>query len=64
MSALALQEFLKGDVVSILREPKVPMLLRKVKSHFVIMGPCYVAGIVDGEVVDGREGDLTVFEIH
>ncbi|KAL6877850.1 heterokaryon incompatibility domain-containing protein [Trichoderma longibrachiatum] len=67
----ALQE---GDVVVILRGGKTPFLLREVRGHddsnadggWVLVGECYVHGLMDGEGWVGKEdgGREEVFSIR
>jgi hypothetical protein len=40
------------------------VLPRKAESHLVLVGTSYVVGIMDGEAVKDREGEVTEFEIH
>ncbi len=42
-----------GDVVVILHGLRVPLILRRQEEFWAVVGPCYVAGIMVGEAVDG-----------
>jgi hypothetical protein len=40
---------------------------RKVKDHFLLVGECYVHGLMDGEAVDLAESNampLQIFDVH
>ncbi len=54
-----------GDVVCVLGGSKVPFVMRKIEDHYVMIGECYVQGIMDGEVPRGDLGDreLVSFDI-
>jgi hypothetical protein len=53
-----------GDRVAIIRGCKAPLILRQRESHFVIIGPCYVAGIMDGEAIADMNDGFIDIEIH
>ncbi|KAK5684751.1 hypothetical protein LTS10_002825 [Elasticomyces elasticus] len=40
-----------GDVVTILMGAQLPIILRRVDSHYILIGEAYVHGIMDGEAV-------------
>lgn len=42
-----------GDRICILRGARVPFILRRDGSHYVLIGDCYVHGMMLGEVVKG-----------
>jgi hypothetical protein len=57
----------KGDLICILRGCSFPVILRKVDSYFVHVGPCFVLGIMDGEATEMAIGGKTAvrsFEIR
>jgi hypothetical protein len=49
MLGLGPAEASPGDNVFVLGGLQVPLVLRQVQEHFIIVGACYVHGIVDGE---------------
>jgi len=57
----------EGDIVCVLAASTVPVVLRRVGSHYVLVSVCFVLGCMEGEVwpmvTDGRLG-LEEFEIH
>lgn len=58
---------LKDDLICVLLGLHVPLVLRKVQSHYVLVGECFVLGLMDGEVlqdvVDGK-ANLQDFELQ
>ncbi|KAH7370371.1 heterokaryon incompatibility protein-domain-containing protein [Rhexocercosporidium sp. MPI-PUGE-AT-0058] len=42
----------KGDLICVLYGCSVPVLLRKVDEHYILVGECYVHGLMDGEALD------------
>jgi hypothetical protein len=50
----------QGDFIVILLECKVPLVIRRCERHYVLIGACYVYGMMDGEVTAGVENS-TVF---
>ncbi|KAH6676219.1 heterokaryon incompatibility protein-domain-containing protein [Halenospora varia] len=44
-----------NDVISVLPGGKVPYLLRKSGDNFKFIGECYVHGIMDSEIIVGRQ---------
>jgi hypothetical protein len=52
--ALAPQETERGDLLCVLYGGQLPLVLRQSGSCFELIGEAYVHGIMDGEVVDGR----------
>jgi hypothetical protein len=48
MLGLGPAEASPDDVVSVLGGLQVPLVLRRVQQHFIIIGQCYVYGIMDG----------------
>jgi hypothetical protein len=57
---------LSGDLVCVLSGCYLPLLLRRPDSHYVLVGHCFVLGLMDGEGVerinDGKAG-IQRFEI-
>lgn len=54
------------DLVCVLFGLNCPIVLRRVKEHYVLVGPCYVLGLMDGEAigfVEKGETELSDFEI-
>jgi hypothetical protein len=48
-----------GDLVAVFFGGRVPFILRQYNSCYVLLGECYIHGIMDGEAIDGwREGRL------
>jgi hypothetical protein len=40
-----------GDINCILEGCPVPVVLREVDAHFVLVGTCFVKGFIDGETL-------------
>lgn len=58
---------LEGDVISYLRDCRMPVILRKVDSHYVLVGTCFVLGLMDGAAMQPAEhgtAQLQEIEIH
>jgi hypothetical protein len=57
----------EGDVCCVLLGSRVPIVLRNVNTHYVLVGEAYLHGFMDGEVFE-MEGDgrlmLQSFEQH
>ncbi|EXJ58929.1 hypothetical protein A1O7_06360 [Cladophialophora yegresii CBS 114405] len=47
------------DVIAILYGCSVPVVLRKVRSYFKLIGECFVYGMMDGEAFIGGTGSAT-----
>ncbi|KIW67526.1 hypothetical protein PV04_06770 [Phialophora macrospora] len=45
------------DIVAILYGCSVPVVLRKVRSYYKLIGECFVYGMMDGEAFTGREAN-------
>lgn len=41
----------REDYVCIVHGCNVPVILRRVENHFIHVGACFVAGLMDGEAV-------------
>jgi hypothetical protein len=52
----------RGDRVVILMGSQLPFILRKVDSHYVLIGEAYVHSIMDGEALV-EQGKTEEFEI-
>jgi hypothetical protein len=50
---IASHDTLPGDIVCILFGGSTLMILRPVNDHFLLVGECYVHGIMDGEALEG-----------
>lgn len=55
---LAPEHVVPGDVVTILMGAQLPIILRRVDSHCILIGEAYVHGIMDGEAVPKEENDV------
>jgi hypothetical protein len=42
----------KGDIVCVLCGSEVPLLLRRYGDEYVLIGECFVQGLMDGEIID------------
>ncbi|PVH69950.1 hypothetical protein DL98DRAFT_149793 [Cadophora sp. DSE1049] len=51
---LAPEEAQKSDVIAILYGCNVPVVLRPHGDTYLLIGECYVDGIMDGEIVEGK----------
>ncbi|KAI0456568.1 heterokaryon incompatibility protein-domain-containing protein [Xylaria acuta] len=55
---------LPGDLVCVLSGCTMPLILRRVDSHYVLVGQCHVLGLMDGEGVQRiRRDDIVEFQI-
>jgi hypothetical protein len=58
---------LEGDLVCVLRESSVPVVLRRLDSHYLHLGPCFILGLMDGEAKDligSGTSQIQEFEVH
>jgi hypothetical protein len=56
-----------GDAVCVLFGARVPLILREVEDHYLLVGESFIHGLVDGEAVSEFTEDkipLHTFEIH
>jgi hypothetical protein len=54
-----------GDVVCVFLGLCVPMILRKVDQHYLVIGECFLLGLMDGEAVhDLQAGKVKVDDIE
>lgn len=55
-----------GDVVVIMMGGQVPLVLRQVQQHYVLIGEAYIDGIMDGEALakSNANGGNTIFTIR
>ena len=51
-----------GDVVAILKGCRVPLILRKHKDHYIIIGTSSIPGIMEGEAKELFESGRARFE--
>jgi hypothetical protein len=58
---------LSGDIVCVLYGCEMPVVLRMVDDHYLHIGPCYVLGLMNGELAEaareGTKGVLVNFDI-
>lgn len=58
---------MNGDFVCLLAGCRVPVVLRRVETHYILLGSCLVIGLMEGEAHEAAEkGKLwwQEFEIH
>jgi hypothetical protein len=54
-----------GDNIVILEGAKMPFVIRQVGEDFLLVGPCYVEGISNGEpAAMARSGQMRVDDIR
>jgi hypothetical protein len=56
------QKTRRGDLICVFPGCQVPLLLRKVDEHYVLVGECFVLGLMEGEAV--ANGKVGTFNIH
>jgi hypothetical protein len=54
---LAPEEAMVGDAVVVLYGARTPQILRKQEDHYVMIGECYVQGVMFGEALPGGHPD-------
>ena len=57
----------QDDLVCVLQGSSVPVILRKVNSHYIHVGPCFILGLMDGEakgLLESGKSKIQEFEIH
>jgi hypothetical protein len=42
----------EGDFIGILLGCKLPLVIRRFEDHYILIGACYIYGMMDGEVMD------------
>ncbi|KAH8745963.1 heterokaryon incompatibility protein-domain-containing protein [Hyaloscypha sp. PMI_1271] len=62
-------EMLRDDVVCVLCQSSVPVILRRVDSHYIHVGSSFVLGLMEGEareryLIESSTSDLQEFEIR
>jgi hypothetical protein len=50
-----------GDIISVFHGGDVPFVIRKAEEHHLLIGTCYVHGIMSGEAV--TSGDYKIQQI-
>jgi len=57
----------KGDKICVLLGCDIPLIIRQVNNHYVVVGDCFVYGIMKGEAMKDIEEsklDLETFNFH
>jgi Heterokaryon incompatibility protein (HET) len=55
----------EGDHVCVLFGLDYPVVLRRVRAHYVLVGPCYVLGLMNGEAIEAiEEGNATALDFE
>lgn len=52
------------DVICILNGSDLPLVLRKKGQRYQLVGPCFVYGMMHGEMVDWAQGEGDIFDIE
>jgi hypothetical protein len=52
----------EDDLLCILLGVRVPLVLRKQSEHYVIIGDCYIDGVMDGELIPEVEAGRFIIE--
>jgi len=52
----------EDDMLCILLGVRVPLVLRKQSEHYVIIGDCYIDGVMDGELIPEVEAGKFIIE--
>ncbi|TGJ82702.1 hypothetical protein E0Z10_g6056 [Xylaria hypoxylon] len=53
-----------GDRIALLLGCSVPMVLREKKDGWVVVGECYVHGVMDGEVLESEKKDISDIKLY
>lgn len=64
---LANRAVVSGDFVCVLAACPIPVIIRKVESHCLLIGACFVHGLMDGQaarLLGQRKVTMERFEIH
>jgi len=65
LMGIALRGAQKGDLICVLFGSNVPFILRKIEDHYVLVGACFVLGLVDGEAMQSLEnGEVCLQKFH
>lgn len=63
--AMGLETIKLGNIIAIFSGAIVPFVLRPIDDHFMVIGPCYVHGIMDGEAfTPDNQKNVRDFELH
>ena len=57
----------EGDQICVLLGCTTPLVVRRVEDHYVVVGACFVWGLMDGEAIEGLDPDsakLQVLKFH
>lgn len=49
----------QGDCVAVICGCHVPLILRPSGAHFQLLGPCYMHGVIFGEIIKQMSDDAT-----
>jgi hypothetical protein len=57
----------EGDLLCVLFGSGVPLILRKVDGHYILLGQCFALGLMDGEAIellDQGKRELQTFDVY